>query len=162
MVTPRELAQASVRHWVDAVPCTHSARPPAFAIADAWAAVAVMWAFWMGFIIFLAEPCQLLAWWPFPTIDRVAWPRQPLLAACINLALVAVFGLQHSIMARPCFKRCVMGWIPEGLWRSSSSSCSGSPFLHDTCWPISLQKSVAVGGEQWLRLRTTLRGGGLR
>jgi protein-S-isoprenylcysteine O-methyltransferase Ste14 len=78
-----------------------------------------MWAFWVSFVIFLAEPRQVLAWWLLPTIDRVASPQQPLLAACTNLGLVAVFGLQHSMMARPWFKRRVMGWIPDGLERAT-------------------------------------------
>jgi methanethiol S-methyltransferase len=90
---------------------------PVFAIAYAWAGVAVMWAFWVSFVIFLAEPRQVLEWWPLPTIDSVASPEQPVVATCINLALVAGFGLQHSVMARPWFKRRVMGWIPEGLER---------------------------------------------
>jgi len=92
---------------------------PVFAIAYAWAGVAVMWAFWVSFVIFLAERPQVLAWWPLPTIDRVVSPQQPALAACIDLALVAVFGLQHSVMARPWFKRRVMSWIPEGLERAT-------------------------------------------
>ena len=92
---------------------------PALAMAYAWAGVAVMWAFWASFVVFLAEPRQVLAWWPFPTIDRVASPGQPALAACIDLALVAVFGLQHSVMARPWFKRRVMSWIPKGLERAT-------------------------------------------
>jgi hypothetical protein len=78
-----------------------------------------MWAFWVSFVIFLAEPRQVVAWWPLPTIDRVASCRQPVLAACIDLALVAAFGLQHSVMARPWFKRRVMIWIPEGLERTT-------------------------------------------
>ena len=78
-----------------------------------------MWAFWVSFVIFLAERPQVLAWWPLPTIDRVVSPQQPALAACIDLALVAVFGLQHSVMARPWFKRRVMSWIPEGLERAT-------------------------------------------
>ena len=90
-----------------------------FAIAYAWAGAAVMWAFWVSFVIFLAEPRQVLAWWPLPTIDRVVSPQQPVLAVCIDLALVAVFGLQHSVMARPWFKRRVMSWIPEGLERAT-------------------------------------------
>jgi methanethiol S-methyltransferase len=78
-----------------------------------------MWAFWVSFVIFLAEPRQVLPWWPLPTIDRVVSPQQPALAACIDLALVTVFGLQHSVMARPWFKRRVMSWIPEGLERAT-------------------------------------------
>jgi hypothetical protein len=59
-----------------------------------------MWAFWVTFVIFLAEPRQVLAWRPRPTVDRVPAPEQPVLAACIDLALVAAFGLQHSVMAQ--------------------------------------------------------------
>jgi protein-S-isoprenylcysteine O-methyltransferase Ste14 len=90
-----------------------------FAIAYAWAGAAVMWAFWVSFVIFLAEPRQVLAWWPLPTIDRVVSPQQSVLAVCIDLALVAVFGLQHSVMARPWFKRRAMRRIPEGLERAT-------------------------------------------
>ena len=36
----------------------------------AWSGFAIMWAFWVSFIIFLAEPRQLLSWWPLPTIDK--------------------------------------------------------------------------------------------
>jgi protein-S-isoprenylcysteine O-methyltransferase Ste14 len=92
---------------------------PVFAFAYAWAAAAVMWAFWVSFVIFLAEPRQVAAWWPLPTIDRVASPLPPILAAAIDLALVAAFGLQHSVMARPWFKRGVMSWMPEGLERAT-------------------------------------------
>src|SRR5262245_41546108 len=102
---------------VSLAPITHNR--PIFATAYAWVGVAVMWAFWVSFVIFLAEPRQVRAWWRLPTIDRVASPEQPLLAACIDLALVAVFGLQHSVMARPWFKRRVMSRIPEGLERAT-------------------------------------------
>jgi protein-S-isoprenylcysteine O-methyltransferase Ste14 len=36
----------------------------------------------------------------------------------INLSLIALFGLQHSIMARPGFKRWLTGIIPEHFERS--------------------------------------------
>lgn len=36
----------------------------------AWSGLAIMWAFWASFVIFLAEPRQLLSWWPLPTIDQ--------------------------------------------------------------------------------------------
>ena len=36
----------------------------------AWSGFAIMWAFWASFVIFLAEPRQLLSWWPLPTIDQ--------------------------------------------------------------------------------------------
>ncbi len=118
MVTLREPAQASVRCPADGVPCTHNVRPPGFRdcvrMGRGRGHVGVL-----GELIFLAEPRQVLAWWPLPTINRVASPEQPVVAACINLALVVVFGLQHSMMARPWFKRCVMGWVADGLERAT-------------------------------------------
>jgi len=40
-------------------------------------------------------------------------------AMLINFALVAAFGLQHSVMARPAFKRWLTRWIPEPIERST-------------------------------------------
>jgi len=91
---------------VSLAPITHER--PTFALAYAWAGVAIMWAFWASFIIFLAEPRQLLSWWPLPTIDQGDSLLHPLAAALIDLGLIALFGLQHSVMARPWFKKQVM------------------------------------------------------
>ena len=74
----------------------------------AWSGFAIMWAFWASFIIFLAEPRHLLSWWPLPTIDRGDSSLHPLAAAFLDLGLIALFGLQHSVMARPWFKKQVM------------------------------------------------------
>lgn len=90
---------------------------PAFALIYAWAGVAIMWVFWVSFVIFLAEPRQVLAWWPLPTVDRSESLANPTFAALIDLALVILFGLQHSVMARPWFKERVMGGMPEPLQR---------------------------------------------
>jgi protein-S-isoprenylcysteine O-methyltransferase Ste14 len=40
-------------------------------------------------------------------------------AVLINLALVVVFGLQHSVMARPAFKRWLTRWVPDPIERST-------------------------------------------
>lgn len=40
-------------------------------------------------------------------------------AVLINLALVAAFGLQHSVMARPAFKRWLDRWVPRAMERST-------------------------------------------
>jgi len=74
----------------------------------AWSGFAIMWAFWVSFIIFLAEPRQLLSWWPLPTIDKGDASLHPLAAGLINLGLIALFVLQHSVMARPWFKKQIM------------------------------------------------------
>jgi methanethiol S-methyltransferase len=100
---------------VSLAPITHER--PTFALAYAWAGVAIMWAFWVSFVIFLAEPRQVLAWWPLPTVDRSESLANPAFAALIDLALVMLFGLQHSVMARPWFKEEVMGRMPEPLQR---------------------------------------------
>ena len=57
------------------------------------------------------------AWVP-KTIDSVA--TAPLLQSLlINLGLVLLFGLQHSVMARPWFKRLLVRVIPEAAERST-------------------------------------------
>lgn len=43
---------------------------------------------------------------------------EPGLAAAIDLGLVMLFGLQHSIMARPAFKRAWTRIVPEPIERS--------------------------------------------
>ncbi len=45
--------------------------------------------------------------------------RAPFLAALIDLGLVALFGLQHSAMARPSFKAWWTRIVPQGLERST-------------------------------------------
>jgi methanethiol S-methyltransferase len=100
---------------VSLAPITHDR--PAFALAYAWSGVAIMWCFWVSFVIFLAEARLVLAWWPLPTIDRGDSLQPPLLAALIDLALVTLFGLQHSVMARPWFKERIMRRIPPSLAR---------------------------------------------
>ena len=98
-------------------PITHER--PSFALVYAWAGVAIMSAFWISFVIFLAEPRQVLAWWPLPILDRGASLANPAFAALIDLALVMLFGLQHSVMARPWFKERIMGRVPEPLQRGT-------------------------------------------
>ncbi len=99
------------------VPKTHDRAP--FALAYAWAGVAIMWCFWVSLVIFLAEPRQVVAWWPLPTVDRGGADQPPMFAALIDLALVTLFGLQHSVMARPWFKQRVMSKIPPAMERST-------------------------------------------
>jgi protein-S-isoprenylcysteine O-methyltransferase Ste14 len=43
----------------------------------------------------------------------------PMLAVPINLAIIALFGLQHSVMARPAFKSWWTRYIPEPFERST-------------------------------------------
>ena len=44
---------------------------------------------------------------------------QAVLALVINVGLIALFGLQHSVMARPRFKKWLTRYIPEHAERST-------------------------------------------
>jgi protein-S-isoprenylcysteine O-methyltransferase Ste14 len=106
-----------------------------------------MWAFWVSFVIFLAQPRQILGWWPLSTVDRIGSAEQatlaehPGLAALIDLALVALFGVQHSVMARPWFKEHVRNWLPDGLERSTYVHLANAAlFVLILCWqPLPLE-----------------------
>ena len=61
-----------------------------------------------AYLIFLAVFCYLVAFvgdlpWVPLTVDRGPAASTGM-AVIIDLALVALFGLQHSVMARPGFK----------------------------------------------------------
>jgi methanethiol S-methyltransferase len=96
-------------------PITHE-RPSA-ALVYAWSGAAVMWGFWVSFVIFLTEPRALISWWPLPTIDRTGAATHSLVAAIVDLGLVVLFGLQHSMMARPWFKERVIQRMPGAFER---------------------------------------------
>ena len=47
-------------------------------------------------------------------------PQVPFLQALLtNVALLGVFGLQHSVMARPAFKRWLTSWLSPAIERST-------------------------------------------
>jgi len=52
-------------------------------------------------VIFLASPRNLVARWPLPTVDHSGLLSWPWLAAAVDVGLITLFSLQHSIMARP-------------------------------------------------------------
>lgn len=60
---------------------------------------------------------------PFPLpihADASVWPAlSPWLAATIDIGLIVAFGLQHSVMARPGFKRWFTQVVPVHLERST-------------------------------------------
>ena len=52
------------------------------------------------------------------TLDSA--PQVPLWQAfLVNVVLLGVFGLQHSVMARPAFKRWLTGWLSPAIERST-------------------------------------------
>jgi protein-S-isoprenylcysteine O-methyltransferase Ste14 len=76
------------------------------------------------------------------TID--GQPRMPLVSAVfVNAALLLLFALQHSIMARPAFKRWWTKFVPEPLERSTFV------LLASLCLMLMMWKWQPVGGIVW-------------
>jgi hypothetical protein len=86
-------------------------------LAYAWAGIGVMWLFWTCFVVFLSSPGKLRETWPLPMVDQGGAVTSPWLAAVINICLISLFGLQHSVMARPWFKATVMQRLPPAFER---------------------------------------------
>lgn len=81
-------------------------------------AVAVTFIFWAYFVFFLGNLPRLK--FPLVTPSADAGPAGgPIAALAIDLALIALFGLQHSLMARPGFKEWWTRLIPPALERAT-------------------------------------------
>lgn len=76
-----------------------------------------------AYLIFFATFLYLIAFvgnlpWVPVTVDRGGAEGSVGLALAVNLGLVALFGLQHSGMARRAFKRWWTGIVPVAVERS--------------------------------------------
>ena len=77
----------------------------------------------IAYLIFFATFLYLIAFvgnlpWVPVTVDRGGIAGAMALAFAVNVALIAIFGLQHSIMARQGFKKAWTRIVPEPLERS--------------------------------------------
>jgi methanethiol S-methyltransferase len=104
-------------------------------VAYALAGFGLMWVFWVAFVIFLANAPKLSAPWLYPTVDVGGGVDHPLAAALIDLGLIAIFGLQHSLMARPRFKQRWTAIVSPGLERATYvHAANAALFLLVLCW----------------------------
>ena len=76
------------------------------------------WVFFVWFAIFLGNLPKRASPWIEPTVDR-GTEIDPVVAAIANFALVTLFCLQHSVMARPSVKRAMATCIPADLERAT-------------------------------------------
>ena len=110
------------------------------------------------YAVFFATFLYLIAFvgsLPVPkTVDSPPSALGPVAAAVADVALIALFGLQHSIMARPGFKRAWTRVIPPPIERSVYVLCASTALLilfwfwqpiGGTLWSVPMTM-------QWLRL----------
>lgn len=84
------------------------------------------------YLSFLVSFSYLAAWLGNLVVPRSidSSPNDPLLAAtAINVALIGVFGVQHSLMARPGFKRWLTRFIPQPAERATYVLCTSLALL---------------------------------
>lgn len=67
------------------------------------------------FLYLIGFACDLVV--PKTVSSGVPGPVLPALA--INLGLLLLFGVQHSVMPRPAFKRWITQWLPQAMERST-------------------------------------------
>jgi protein-S-isoprenylcysteine O-methyltransferase Ste14 len=74
-----------------------------------------------AYVLFLGAFLYLVAFYSNLGPNPIAGPASlpPLAAAAIDVGLIALFGLQHSFMARPAFKRRWTRMVPQHLERST-------------------------------------------
>lgn len=76
----------------------------------------------------------------------------PLPSMLVNASLIALFGVQHAIMARPRFKRCLARFIPEAAERSTFVLVAAG-LLALLCWQWRAMPTVLWAFElPWVRV----------
>ncbi len=80
----------------------------------------------------------------------------PMAAVLIDLALIALFGVQHSVMARQSFKSRLKRWTPEPAERSLYVLCSSVSLLLVFWWWRPVPAAVWEFSEGPMHLALTL------
>jgi protein-S-isoprenylcysteine O-methyltransferase Ste14 len=93
----------------------------------------------IGYAVFFATFLYLIAFVmglsaPF-TVDAGGAESPVGLAIVVNAGLIALFGVQHSIMARPWFKRAIAKFVPPSIERTTFMLATCAVFaLMFTAW----------------------------
>ena len=111
------MKQAGTLARVRIAPGDRTRRSPLLGLLYAWSGIGIMWAFWVSFVIFLSSPRAVTSWWPLPTVNDGGWTETVLGAAALDVMLIALFGLQHSLMARPWVKSWWAAHVPPAFER---------------------------------------------
>jgi protein-S-isoprenylcysteine O-methyltransferase Ste14 len=77
------------------------------------------WTFFACFIAFLGNLPRRSSPWIDPAVDSGTAMVSPMSAVLSDLALITIFGLQHSVMARPAFKAWLTRHVPSALERTT-------------------------------------------
>lgn len=72
-----------------------------------------------AFVAAFAYAVGFVGNWVVPKSIDSGTPGDPVPSLLINGALLAVFAVQHTVMARPAFKRWVTRWLPRSMERST-------------------------------------------
>ncbi|MBO9575626.1 MAG: isoprenylcysteine carboxylmethyltransferase family protein [Sphingobium sp.] len=108
------------------------------------------------YLIFLLTFLYLVAFLaPLPLVphhvDQGGWSGEPALAFMVDTLLVMLFSCQHSIMARPGFKRMWTRIVPQPIERSVYVLCaSGALILLFTLWqplPMAVWSVESMAGQ---------------
>lgn len=112
-----------------------------------------------GYLVFQASLLYLIAFvagFPLPlTVDRPVTGLPLPAALAVDMALIALFGVQHSVMARPGFKRWWTRLVPQVAERSTYLFATGAVLLPvylfwqplpGTVWEL---ESAAARGLVW-------------
>jgi len=84
------------------------------------------------YAIFFVTFLYLIGWLMnlvVPTSIDSGVPGNPFAALALDLALIAAFGLQHSVMARPGFKRALTRFVPRPVERATYVLASSAVFV---------------------------------
>lgn len=102
----------------------------------------------ISYAIFFATFLYLIAFvgdLPVPkTVDSPPSALAPIAASLVDLALIALFGIQHSVMARSGFKRSWTRMVPPAVERSVYVLCASIALL------VLFWFWQPIGGTVWL------------